>query len=201
LQLHAELRAEWFPEGRSQEEVVLDLGNLHWQKRTVMRLRKAVLLKDPYVADIVRTKKKSWAGIRNGLRKQARKEKKALNEVESDLARLLTAMVHDMDRLGDQLEAPEQSTVEVLARKLDSLVLAMHEEVLPMINELRNGAGAKESFANAYVPEALMKLISLEAAIDARINKAVGRLIALKEYKRTPAGAAPSVPRLPAPGQ
>ena len=57
LTLHAELRAEFFPNGRSEEEVVLDLASLHWQKRTVMRLRKAELLKDPYTSDIVRTKK------------------------------------------------------------------------------------------------------------------------------------------------
>ena len=108
-------------------------------------------------------------------------------------------MVHDMRRLREDLEVPEQSAVDVLARKLESLIEAMHEEVLPMIDELRNGAAAKESFARAYVPDALMKLIGLEAAIEARINKAVGRLVALKEYKRTPAGAAPSVPQLPAP--
>ena len=186
------------PNGRSKEEVVLDLASLYWQKRTVMRLRKAELLKDPYLRHRAH-QKKSWTGIRNGLRKQARKEKKALNEVKSDLARLVTAMVHDMRRLREDLEVPEQSAVDVLARKLESLIEAMHEEVLPMIDELRNGAAAKEGFARAYVPDALMKLIGLEAAIEARINKAVGQLVALKEYKRTPAGAAPSVPQLPAP--
>ena len=115
------------------------------------RLRKASILKDPYSADIARTKKKSWAGIRNGLRQQARKEKKELKAVEKDIASLVTAMVHDMSRLQDQLlEGSEQPAVDVLARKLESLLEAMHDEVMPMIEELRNRAGAQESFAKAY---------------------------------------------------
>ena len=57
-----------------------------------------------------------------------------------------------------------------------------------MIDELRNGAAAKEGFARAYVPDALMKLIGLEAAIEARINKAVGRTRGTQRVQTHPSG-------------
>lgn len=205
MEMHADFRAEFFPHGRAEEEIVFELTNLHWAKRTVMRLRTAAILKDPFTADIVKTKKKSWTGIRNALRKQARKEKTGFDEMEGDLAALVTAMGFDMERLYRKIaKSPQKEDLAVLGEKLNSLAQAMREEVMPMIEVLKNGSSAQESFMRAYAPESLEKLIQLEAAIDARIGKVLARLVALKEFKRTPAGGGivpqrPPVQQLPSP--
>ena len=52
------------------------------------------------------------------------------------------------------------------------------------------GPNAEKAFDNVYSPESMEKIVRLEAAIDARIAKVMGRLVALKEFKRTPAGGA-----------
>ena|SRR6478736_6181802 len=61
--LHAELKEEFFPKGVSEEECVLDLAQLHWQKRTLWRLRTAAVVRDRFTEEIVATGKKSWGGF------------------------------------------------------------------------------------------------------------------------------------------
>jgi hypothetical protein len=58
---------------------------------------------------------------------------------------------------------------------------------------------AKQAFDNVYSPENLEKIVRLEAAVDARVYKVLGRLVALKEFKRTPAGGATPALALPQP--
>jgi hypothetical protein len=47
---------------------------------------------------------------------------------------------------------------------------------------------AERAFDNFYSPEHMERIVHLEAAVDARISKVLARLVALKEFKRTPAG-------------
>jgi hypothetical protein len=44
--------------------------------------------------------------------------------------------------------------------------------------------GAEDLLSRTYSPEYLEPLVRLEAMIDARIDKALARLLSLKEYKR-----------------
>ena len=46
--LHEDLRAEFFPCGRAEEEAVLDLAFAHWDKHTIWRMRQTAVLKDPF---------------------------------------------------------------------------------------------------------------------------------------------------------
>ena len=71
--LHDGLKKEFFPIGPSEEECVLDLAHLYWQKRTIWRLRAATVLRDHFTDEIVATEKTSWAGIRRGLREKSNK--------------------------------------------------------------------------------------------------------------------------------
>jgi hypothetical protein len=188
-QLHWDLKLELAPNGRAEEETVLEIALAFWQKRTLWRLRKAAVLEDPQTATIAKTRAKSWVGVRNKLRKAARKEKTELGEVEEELAAMVTHMVHQAQSVQRNSEKASDADRETNARKLDSILEALHDEVFPMINQLRQGSRAHESFRQAYAPESLAKVLQLEAAVDARINKALARLVGLKEFKRTPAGS------------
>jgi hypothetical protein len=68
--LHRALKQEFFPSGQSEEECVLDLAQLYWQKRTLWRLRTAAVLRDPFTNEIVATEKKSWSGSVSACRRE-----------------------------------------------------------------------------------------------------------------------------------
>jgi len=79
--LHAELKVEFMPHGRAEEETILDLALLHWQKHTLWRMRQTAVLKDPFTQDILETERKSWSGIRKRLRSRAKSERTVLGDV------------------------------------------------------------------------------------------------------------------------
>ena len=187
--LHQDLRAEFSPRGRSEEETILDLTFLYWQKRTLWRMRQAAVLKDPFTADIVQTKGKSWSKIRKGLREAANDHRTLLGTVEAEHVKMLTRakrLEKEMDAASDPHE------VKLLEEKLNALHRTAAEHVLPLIEKLWKLPNAEQAFDNVYSPENLEKIVRLEAAVDARISKVLGRLVALKEFKRTPAGGAPT---------
>jgi hypothetical protein len=60
----------------------------------------------------------------------------------------------------------------------------MSGHVLSLIRELEAGPNAQRTLGKAYSPGYLEPLLRLEALIDARIDKALGRIVNLKEYQR-----------------
>jgi hypothetical protein len=197
--LHQDLQAEFSPRGRAEEEAVFDLAFLHWQKRTLLRMRQAAVLKDPFTQDIVETDRKSWSEIRKRLRSAANDQRTLLGTVEAENAK----MVSQVRRLQKEMEAAsDPQEVKRIEEKLNALHRTIGEHVLPLLQALRQGPNAEQAFDAAYATESMEKIVRLEAALDARIAKVLARLVGLKEFKRTPAaGAATTVlPSLPKPG-
>jgi hypothetical protein len=58
------------------------------------------------------------------------------------------------------------------------------EYVVPLHHAVDAGPSAEKTFEQAYLPESLERALKCEAAIDSRIDKLLGRLVQLKEYKR-----------------
>jgi hypothetical protein len=187
--LHEDLKAEFSPHGRAEEEAVLDLAALHWQKHTLWRMRQAAVLRDPFTEDILQTERKSWLGIRNGLRSAARDERTLVGALESGTAAQLLAQI---TRLQKQMGATtDTEEVKCVEEKMFALLRALNDYVLPLLERLRQGPNAEKAFDKAYSLESLEKVIRLEAALDARIAKVLARLVGLKEFKRTPAAGSP----------
>src|SRR5262245_14138697 len=99
--LPQDLRAEFSSRGRSEDETILDLAFLYWQKRTLWRMRQVAVLKDPFTVDIVQTKGKSWSKIRRGLREAANDHRTLLGSVEATHAKLRS----QVKRLQKEMEA------------------------------------------------------------------------------------------------
>src|SRR5436309_1556732 len=76
LQLHRDLIDEFFPNGRAEQETVLDVAFEFWHKRTLWRLWQSAVLRNKYTDEIVQTEGKSWAEIRKRLRAAARDDRK-----------------------------------------------------------------------------------------------------------------------------
>jgi hypothetical protein len=183
--LHNELKKEFFPSGPSEEECVLDLVLLYWRKRTLWRLQTATVLSDRFTEEIAATGKKSWTGIRQSLREKAREEHTLLQTMETTVAEA----VSDMSRLVRKLARDPQSGD--LSPALSAGLELFKKNVLPLLDEVRALPNAQGAFDKNYLPDALEKIVRLETSIDARINKVTARLVALKEFKRTPAGSGP----------
>lgn len=66
--LFAELRDEFQPRGRMENEIVFDVAHLRWQKCRVHQMCIAAAHADPFVSDLVKASQKSWAGMRNHLK-------------------------------------------------------------------------------------------------------------------------------------
>lgn len=184
--LHAELKEEFFPNGLSEQECVLDLAQLHWQKRTLWRLRTAAVVRNRFTEEIVATGKKSWRGIRNGLREKAREEHSLLQSVEATAANGISGMVREVRKLAKN---PNAESVEKLRPVLSVGVDLFRKTVVPLLEEVRQLPNAEEAFDKNYLPETLEKIMRLETAMDVRIGKVMARLVGLKEFKRTPAGS------------
>jgi hypothetical protein len=183
--LHGELKKEFFPSGASEAECVLDLAVLYWQKRTLWRLRTATVLRDRFTEEIVATDSKSWAGIRRGLREKAREEQTLVQTIEASVAKAVTKV----QRLGKKMAngaSPEE--VQKLEPLLSAGIELANKSLLPLLEQVQQLPDAEGAFDKNYLPEALEKVVRLEALIDARISKVLARLVALKEFKRTPAG-------------
>jgi hypothetical protein len=113
LRLLQELTDEFFPNGRAEEETVLDLAFLHWQKRTLRRLWQSEVLRDKFTDDIVQTEAKSWSEIRKRLRAAARDERTLLGTIEDTV----TKSVSEVQRLGTKIASPDHRKSKILLRE------------------------------------------------------------------------------------
>jgi hypothetical protein len=187
--LHTDLKVEFRPHGRAEEETVLDLAFLYWRKQTLWRMWQTAVLKDPFTLDILETERKSWTGIRKRLRLQARSERTVLGAADAKLAKMFSqirTLQKEIDAASDQQE------VKLIEEKITALVRIIHEHALPLVQALAQGPNAEKAFDSAYSTENIEKIVRLEASLDARISKVLARLVGLKEFKRTPAAAMPT---------
>ena len=76
---------------------------------------------------------------------------------------------------------------------MSALLRIISEHAVPLVQTLMQGPNAEQAFDKAYAPESMEKIVRVEAALDARIGKVLARLVGLKEFKRTPAAAAPTM--------
>ncbi len=192
--LHDELRAEFSPRGRAEEEAVLDLALLHWNKQTVWRMRPTAVLRDPFTEDILQTERKSWVGIRKGLRAAARDERTLQGMAAANFAELQSQLQRLQRKIS---KSSDKEEIKVLDQQMGICVRIMNDYTVPLMQKLMQAPNPQQAFEKAYVPESLEKIVCLEAALDARIARVMARLVGLKEFKRTPAAAAAHV--LPAP--
>lgn len=187
VKLHDDLKAEFSPSGRAEEEAVLDLAFLHWNKQTLWRMRQAAVLKDPFTFDILQTERKSWAGIRKRLRAAAKDARTFQGMAEANFSKFQS----QVSRLQRKIEkSSDTEEIKMLEGKMAACLHLISEYAAPLVPTLMQGPNAEQAFDKAYAPESMEKIVRLEAAIDARIGKVLARLVGLKEFKRTQAAIA-----------
>ena len=191
--LLADLQAEFQPSGRTENEILFDLAHLRWQKYRVRQMWIAATYADPFVSDLVKAGEKSWGGMRNYLECKA-KEKRTMSELlnesflelAAEAAKTLAELIQT-----DALTDSATKTSEMRKREAHAFMDVAQGFAIPLIEVAKDRPNAEDSLRRAYSPEYLEPIIRLEAMIDTRIDKALARLVNIKEYKRLAATYSP----------
>src|SRR3974390_1405856 len=80
----ADLKEEFQPSGRMENEIVFDVAHLRLQKDRVHQMWIAAAYADPFVADLVKAGQKSWAGMLNHLKCES-KGRRMISDLENEL--------------------------------------------------------------------------------------------------------------------
>jgi hypothetical protein len=180
--LHHELTAEFSPHGRMEEDIVLDVAILRWRKYQLAKWRRTAALKDPFFIELMESGRKSWSGVRKYLREQDKAGKTISGAIFNALSELIDVakeLAHKQKSKGMEKEEVERSE-----QKLSGIMKVVSEYVIPLHHALDACPSAEKTFEQAYSPESLERILKCEAAIDSRIDKLLGRLVHLKEFKR-----------------
>jgi len=103
-----------------------------------------------------------------------------LSDLVSKLAKAATKELAHEQRAREM----EKQEFEAREQRVSDITKAMSEHLIPMLQAIDAGPSAEKSLDEACSPESLERVLKCEAAIDSRIDKLIGRLIVLKEYKR-----------------
>jgi hypothetical protein len=179
--LHQELTAEFSPHGRMEEEVVFDVAILRLRKYRLLKMKRIADLKDPFFIELMESGKKSWSGVRKYLRAQDKAGSTiggAIKNALSSLIDLATELAQEKTR---EMDKEEVTRTE---QKISGIMKVVSEHMVPLLHTADAGPSAEKTFEQAYSPESLERILKCEAAIDSRIDKLLGRLVHLKEFKR-----------------
>ena len=201
-QLWRELKEEWLPIGRQEYETVLSLAHMDWLKHRLMRTTQIAFRRDPLLSELQKQGVKTWAEVSNFMEQKATEEDTLQTEVMATVKELKNA-VQQASKL---MTASNPQTLEIY-RSIETIHELYSKNSLPVYQKAfdklyrkkpnapdPNARGVNFSdvydensatlIAQAYHPDYLAKLVRLEASIDARIDKILHRLMAMKEYKR-----------------
>jgi hypothetical protein len=194
-QLYQELTAELSPHGRMEEDIVFDVAILRLRKYRLLKMKRIAELKDPFFIELMQSGKNSWSAIRKHLREQDEDGKTISGAITNTLSEL-TEAAKELAR-AQKTKGMEQEEVERTEQKLSGIMKVVSEHLIPVLHAVNAGPSAQKSFEQAYLPEYNDGILKYEAAIDSRIDKLLGRLVNLKEYKRV-YGANKLLPSMPA---
>jgi len=192
--LRNNLWAELQPEGRLEEETVLGIVHDVWLKHRLMRTVNLSYRLDPFDAESTRASAKDWDDLMNLVTSDADNKGHLADALKESLDVLKKAAEKISDINVDiyksnSLNALPKETVDGLQDAIRDAAFVrkyFHEQVFSRMIALETAHKSKAAtiIEKAYSPEHLEKALRLEAMLDTRIDKQMGRLASLKQYKR-----------------
>lgn len=192
--LRNDLWDELQPEGCAEEETAVGIVRLLWLKRRLMRTSQLGYHRDPFSVATARTNPKDWDELvelivsasdeKASLAKAAKEPLDSLKLAMEKISEIKMACLPGHSQAGPPKEAFEAAQQAQQQANFVSKMLI--EQVFPRMTELEaaQNSGAATVYEKAYSSEHLEKTLRIEAALDARIDKQMARLVNLKEYKR-----------------
>jgi hypothetical protein len=195
--LHEELREDFFPNGRAEEETVFDLACLNWKKRRLNIGSQLAFRRDRDVSALTEAGRlNGWEGIAEHFAKTLDNNESAretMRSINKDL-REMVAPVHGLvfKRI-QQMLAPDgtnQDSKQNAAAELEKLTVLMNEMkaaagvVGAALRVIESNCLDEKPCERAYRPDLMERDLKILADIDKQIDKTIVRLAQLKEYKR-----------------
>ena len=171
---------------------------MDWLKHRLMRTTQIAFRRDPLLSELQKQGVKTWAEVSNFMEQKATEEDTLQTEVMATVKELKNA-VQQASKL---MTASNPQTLEIY-RSIETIHELYSKNSLPVYQKAfdklyrkkpnapdPNGRGVNFSdvydensatlIEQAYHPDYLAKLVRLEASIDARIDKILHRLMAMK---------------------
>jgi hypothetical protein len=191
--LLASFRDEWKPNGCSEEQAVLELTHCTWIGWRAAKMAQLCFHRDPFGVGLLKSGKTSWQDILQHEQEVPKATESTLSQID-EMLRNFNAMLDIVRRWPYQTDTSDgkkmQSELSQLGHKVSGTIEVV-KEVVPTIRNLAAlTVRQRTMFDKAYQPEVIEQQVKVMAAIDARIDKVLRRLTALKEYKRIAASQA-----------
>jgi hypothetical protein len=196
--LHDSFREEFCPEGASEEAAVFDLAHQHWRKRRLNIGSQLAFHRQHEAQALADAGSGGWRGIAkyfestpdggdrlvDALRALAKSHVAAVQKVHALIGEqtdLISSGSSSAKRESKQAEAGEFDRLISLAKELN----VMNKElIVPMLQLIENYDVDQKVAERAYRPDIMERNLKIEADIDKRIEKAITRLVTIKEYKK-----------------
>ncbi|QWG14943.1 hypothetical protein KMZ29_09940 [Bradyrhizobium sediminis] len=171
------LRDEYCPGAVSEETAVFDLASLHWKKLRFEAGLKQALQKqgDPTVAD---ASSDDWDRVADDARAAAKSQIKAAQVVCDMIVKHMERIIKPDEAKADS-EAVEFEKLTTLAKELN---LVSKDLIVPTLHAAEKQK--LDQIERAYHPDITERELKILAEIDRRIEKALKRLVMIKEYKK-----------------
>lgn len=191
--LLAGFRDEWKPNGSSEEQAVLALTHCTWIGWRAAKMAQLCFHRAQFGMDLLKSENASWHDILQHEQGLPKATESTLSDID-EMLRGFTALLDIVRRWPYQTDTSDgkkmQSELSQLGHKVSGTIEAF-KEVVPTIQKLASLTVIHWTmFDKAYQPEVIEQQVKVMSAIDARIDKVLRRLTALKEYKRIAASQA-----------
>ena len=185
-ELYESLKEEYQPEGCSEEHAVLNLAKFMWLQRRANNM--ALLQFQSGMPDACHAT--PWQAIVQYQRQTPVRVEKLLQEAEKMIGEITTMASEFRTR---SFSAPTntaqgkqaQYNFGQLAAEVDRIGDHVQKKIMPAIRNLALEVEQQTKlFSKAYDPEQIERQVAIDAALETRVEKALWRFTAIKEFKK-----------------
>ena len=188
-------RDEYRPDGASEEATVFDLASLHWKKRRLNVGSQLAFHKHSDAGGMATASSEGWKGVADYLAigdgDRMADEMRAVAKAQTKAAQhVCDSICKHMERILKPDDAAAESNVgqaidfEKMTTMAKELNLISKSLIVPVLHAIENQNLDQKVAERAYRPDIMEKELKIHAEIDRRIEKAIRRLVMVKEYKR-----------------
>jgi hypothetical protein len=191
MDLYQGIRRQLRPNGTLQDEVVLDIAQLHWRKRRVHIGMQLAYRGHPDADAMAKAGEQGWEGVGRYLHETSGKPERfsdharaAAKAQSSAIIRISEAIDKAMAPLAKGKGSPDsRETIKELTH-LAEVVSALSDSVVHGLKYAEDYDLQQGPYQRAHRPDVLEKYSKIESHIDKQIDKALVRLVRLKEYDK-----------------
>ena len=193
--LHKAFRAEWKPSGYSEEQAVLDVTYYTWMKWRVIKSAHLRFFKCS-LSDEIKLGEDTWQDMIEWQKKVPKRGENAIGHARNFMDELRATFEHVRSHhywTEDSEGKDVQMKLLLLQRDISSLIEDTRTKVIANVERLAAAMTEVTTYLDqAYQPDEIEKQVDLMTKLDARIEKAIRRLTAIKVFKRVDGVEAPA---------